>query len=778
MKNIQWLWRLPIIVLFTFCFWVTELGYEGHLQNDFLREKLFPALSRASNTLVDLKFKYRGPQSPKNKIVIIDIDSAAIETLGRWPWHRDAIAFLIEKAFGAGAKVVGLDMIFSESDIRVPEGLVKLLAENNLASSLEKFETDRALEEVIRKFSDRLVLGWTSETTCQPSYDKEQFCPVTDLNALSQYPEDFDKFAIDEFNLGSSFQLSRTPIISFLTPITNIALYHSVAKHTGFLNAILDSDGYIRKSNLISFAKGKPFPSLALELARVGLAEKLKLNLDEEHKVKDLIFLNSGRALPTSPLGELQINFRGPNDSFPHVPALEIMNEKENFSENLNAHIAGKTKSDVFKDAYVLIGLTALGVFDMRQFPFESNAPGVDGHANILDNILSGDALDSNTIGRGSFWILLLMVIGVSIFAVIIQKINAVPGLLLFLMLFLSLWFSDFCILFNKNMNWNTSYLYLELMTVYFLTLAIKYVIEEKNKKFIRGAFAKYVAPAVVDSIIKDHNKLSLGGEKRELSILFSDIRGFTTISEKMDAKLLASFLNDYLGTMTGLVFSHRGTLDKYIGDALMAFWGAPLPYTEHAYDSCKSAIEMQHSLEKSRTRFRDQYGIEVKIGIGINSGIVSVGNMGSEQNFNYTVIGDHVNLASRLEGLTKEYGAGILTTRFTFDSMQASGKGMLPHRVLDQVKVKGKEKAVELIQVLDRDLSLEGLKYFLEGRILYQSQKWDEAIEVFENANRLLALDSEHPDGPCELFIERCRMFKENPPSPAWDGSWKMDTK
>ncbi|MGZ3699822.1 MAG: adenylate/guanylate cyclase domain-containing protein, partial [Bdellovibrionota bacterium] len=324
---------------------------------------------------------------------------------------------------------------------------------------------------------------------------------------------------------------------------------------------------------------------------------------------------------------------------------------------------------------------------------------------------------------------------------------------------------------------WNTSFLYLEVGTIFFLTVAAKYVAEERSKKFIKGAFAKYVAPAVVDGILKDPSKLSVGGEKKELTIMFSDIRSFTTFSERLDAKALAALLNDYLGTMTGIVFAHEGTLDKYIGDAIMAFWGAPLDQPKHAANACKAAIGMMKALNENTDRYKATYGVDVKIGIGINSGMVNVGNMGSTQNFAYTVIGDHVNLSSRLEGLTKYYGVAILTTRFTMDDIKQAGEGLPPNRVLDFVKVKGKKTAVELIQVLDRELDPKGLELFQEGRKLYSEQKWDDATEKFKAAGKLLA-HGESPDGPCEMYLERCRDFKVTPPENGWDGSWEMHSK
>jgi adenylate cyclase len=778
MKKKLWWIQLPVMVLFTFCFWVTELGVRGQLENAFFREKVYPVINRTSNFFTDLKFHFRGPQPPKNKIVVVEIDGYAIERIGRWPWHRNVMAALIDRILELNAKVVGLDMVFSEADPRISEELMELLKKKNLSGLAAQYETDPFLKDVIRRNSDRLVLGWTSDTECQPLYDEGCAAAVVDPQATSLFPPHYEKFAFEQFNQENGFYPNRTPMFSFVTPLTNINMYNEVAAHVGFFNANLDSDGYIRKTNLFVMAKGSPYPALALEMARIGLKEKLKVSIDKKQKVKEVGFINSGRTIPVTPLGVMQINFRGPSDVFLHMSAVDVLSENNLIQDERNVALHGKDKREVLKDAYVLIGSSALGVFDMRQFPFEANAAGVYGHAHILDNIISGDPLTTGTSGLGALGVVFVMLFGMSYFAYLIGRLNAVPALTVCLASVFLLCFLDFKLLFSRNYNWNTGFIYLELGTIFILTLAAKYVIEEKNKKFIRSAFAKYVPPTVVDSILKDPTKLSLGGEKKELTILFSDIRGFTTFSEKMDAKALASFLNDYLGTMTGLVFSNQGTLDKYIGDAIMAFWGAPLDQPLHAANACTAAIQMMEALYSHFERFKAQYGIEVHVGIGINSGIVNVGNMGSEQNFEYTVIGDHVNLASRLEGLTKKYGITIVTTRFTFDCIQSSGQSLTPHRTIDDVKVKGKKKTVELIQILDRPYPEEGLQLFSEGRRLYQHQKWQEAIQKFEGANRLISKAIGKDDGPCLVFLERCKDFEQNPPAQDWDGSWEMDSK
>lgn len=774
MKSKLWLFQIPIIILFTTCYVITESGSDGTLPYGFVSQKIFPPLRAVSGFFTNQKFKLRGKQAPKNKIAIVAIDGESLSDYGRWPWHRDLTAKLIDKAFEAGAKVVGLDIVFSEPDKRVPAEMSEILKGQNMGNLVDLFETDPALANAIQKYSDRLVVGWMSEANCTPKYADKDECPVTLPEALASLPTEMPKFSFDAFSSGTGFDPASTPLWSAVTITPNIPEYSAAAKHAGTFNINTDPDGYVRRTGLVMMANGKPYPSLALEVARVAKGEGLQLDL-ANNRVASLKWFHSGKPINVNPRGVMEINFRGGGETFPYVSAKDLLLSGPQ-TDSTGRSIASTKDLSVLKDAVVFIGLTALGVYDMRAFPFDSNVAGVEGHANILDNLLSDDALTSATTGNGTGFIILLalMTLGAFVFSYAMQILEAVQAMFLFVAVFGGVAVMDTQLLFKHNINWDTGFFGIEIFSIFVFTMAAKYVMEERNKKFIKSAFAKYVAPSIVDSILKDPSKLSLGGEKKDLTILFSDIRGFTTFSEQMDAKKLSSFLNDYLGIMTKIVFDHDGTLDKYIGDAVMAFWGAPLDQPKHAYNCAMSAMAMMRALADNRDRFKTQYGVDVRVGIGINTGFVSVGNMGSETNFEYTVIGDHVNLASRLEGLTKEYGVSIVTTRFTMDHIKELGVPLPSHRVLDHVKVKGKKNAVELIQLCEFPLPELGAKLFDQAVELYKSQQWDAAIAKFNEANHAFG----GTDGPCGIYMERCEDFKKTPPGPTWDGSWEMHSK
>ncbi|MDR3607911.1 MAG: adenylate/guanylate cyclase domain-containing protein [Oligoflexia bacterium] len=783
MRNRLWLWQLPIILLCVFAYAVCDLGVRGKLENRLLRERLFPGLRSVSTVFSDAKFRMRGPAPIKNKIVIVDVDGASLDALGRWPWHRDVVAAVIDTIFSYGAKVVGLDMVFSEPDRRIPEELANALPPEMFRDLKRKLETDSKLTEVIRKYSDRLVLGWASDGHCQPLYQDPKDCPVNDPQVISGIQPGFEKFAVSQQE-PLTFDNRKTPLLSLLALLANLPEYSDAAQHAGSFDIVPDSDGVVRRTNLVFAASSqsgmaKAYPSLPLEMARVGLGDRLDVHFDSGNRIESLRFAKSGEALPVSPVGALEINFRGPAQSFQYVSVAELLAEGEKLEKDGTRRPAAVSKVEFLRNAYVLFGVSALGVYDMRAFPFDSNVPGVEGHANILDNILAQDFLTSGKGLLSSDLLYLIMILGGVLFAIFVQRLDAIPALVFTLLVFGGLGTFDTQFLFRRNIDWNTSFFFLELSFIFMSTIAAKYVIEERNKRFVRGAFAKYVAPAVVDSILKDPAKLTVGGEKRELTILFSDIRGFTTFSERLDARALASFLNDYLSIQTKIIFGHEGTLDKYIGDAIMAFWGAPLDQAKQASNACKAAIAMMQALAANRKRFKEQYGVDVDVGIGLNSGMVNVGNMGSNENFSYTVIGDHVNLASRLEGLTKYYGAGIVTSRFTLDMIEKEGEPLPRFRVLDSVKVKGRKSAVELVQILDRDYPADGLAAFEEARKLYLSRDWNAAEAAFRKANELISSAlGLVVDGPSQMYIDRFSELRSAPPSFDWDGSWEMHSK
>lgn len=819
MKNKIWIFQLPIVALFTWCFWVVDSGMHGQLQNDWIRSRVFPNLRAVHGQFTNLKFLLRGPEVPKSKVILVEIDEDAVShpDWGRWPWSRDKTAALTHSVFKSGAKTVGFDIFFPEPDERVTPAVREAMLKAGLKAEYEAVDTDAVLEVVTQQYKDHLVLGWSVLNSCQKAYDKGDACDA--LSALSgrNFPQSFLKLQ-DLATDKPKNLLSEHSTIQIAKEIaSNIERFSQHAKYHGHVHAHPDADGVIRWNNLVFRIDEQLWPTIGLAMAQTHTGKLAQAKVNERGQLDGIKF--GEYDIPVSPSGVMDINFRGPSYTYLYVRALQALSEDDvipvqykpilasspHFSFLANPlpepgaepsrapasdgtaaqghpwtdRVGWFKRTDIFKDAAVIIGLSAKGAFDMRSFPFDSNTPGMEGHATILDNLLAGDAIVHAASGGTSIILYVLMIVLASVMAYSAQKLESIPALALFIVALGGVAAVDVGFLFAKhNINFTTGFLYLELAAVFVFTIAVKYVIEENNKKFLKDAFSRYVATSIVDSIIKDPKKLQVGGEKKDITILFSDIRGFTTFSEKMDAKRLTQFLNDYLGIMTDIVFEYNGTLDKYIGDAVMAFWGAPVDVPKHASQCAKAAVAMQRALSKNRERYKRDYGIDVDIGIGLNTGSVSVGNMGSNRIFEYTVIGDHVNLASRIEGLTKYYGAAIITSSFAIDQMKESGETPPDHRVLDLVKVKGKKTAVELIEIFDEPRAAAAIQSFNEARQLYAQQKWDMAIDGFKTANEAIKAQMKKDDPASIMYIERCTELKASPPAPDWDGSWEMTSK
>ncbi len=768
-----------LISIFTACFVVHEAGTAGRLGNRVLNEQIFPALRRFSVIVTDLKFKLRGATKPSTPVVIVKVDSESIADYGRWPWPRNTVAKLIERTFLLGARVVGLDIVFSEAEQRVPEGLRDILEAKKMGDVADRFETDPKLRMVIEKRKEQLVLGWITETSCQPLYHPAEKCQVTHPAAKTM-ARSMEKFEFDRTTGLSGFKLTETPIVSAPSIIANLDLFNEASTYQGFLNAFRDPDGIVRRTSLVMMLHGRPHASFPLRLAEVYSGIPASLLLSNQRYIEKLYLHEKTDELPVAASGLVEINFRGPEETFPYVSAKDVLEaELPDPGATETRSLAGEAGDnlDKLKGAVVIIGVTALALSDIAATPFDGVVAGSEVQATILDNLLSNQLMVSRS-PWGLGIMLLLMTFGALVFVSLCERLEALPVLGTSAGTLGSFFLLDAKILFPQNFNWNSSFFYAEIMTLSAVIVARKYFMEENKRKFIRTAFSKYVSPAVVDTLVQDPSLLQLGGQKTTLTMLFSDIRNFTTFSETMDAKQLSEFLNEYFNLMTSILFQFNGTLDKFIGDAVMAFFGAPQADVGHARKACEAARTMQRVLAAHRSLFKEKYGVEVKIGIGINSGPVSVGNMGSDQNFNYTCIGDSVNLASRLEGASKQYGVGILTTHFTIAEIQASGDIAPPFRLVDVVQVKGKSESVQLLQILEEEASPDGLLLFEEGREFYHDREWDKAIEKFRAASEILSHDPGVPDGPCRVLIQRCEDFKVNPPEANWDGTWALDSK
>jgi adenylate cyclase len=422
-----------------------------------------------------------------------------------------------------------------------------------------------------------------------------------------------------------------------------------------------------------------------------------------------------------------------------------------------------------FEGKIVLIGATASDLHDDAIVPISNEAmPGVEINSNIVQSILTRDYLSyQDDISAIAMIFLFAFVTGVLLYRFKIHIASIFLALIAFIYVIISIYS------FDSGLILNILFPLLSMITVFIPLVIFYYLTEEQSRKWITSVFGKYVSPVVIDNLIQNPDMIKLGGEKRTITILFSDIRGFTPISEKLSPEELVHLLNDYLTEMTEIIHKDEGLVDKYMGDAIMAFWGAPLTQPNHHEKACISSLDMLGKLRELQSKWKQEGIPSFDIGIGLNSGDAIVGNMGSSQRFDYTAIGDSVNLASRLEGLNKLYGTNIIISEYTYKNV----KEKFGIRKLDAVRVKGKRKPIYIYELIARKEELdpktqECIHHFEEGLDLYFKKKWKNAIESFQKADNLKA------DPASKLFIDRCTGFISNSPSKDWDGVWEMKTK
>ncbi len=532
----------------------------------------------------------------------------------------------------------------------------------------------------------------------------------------------------------SDFKITEGSVVpaSVLLPIPTFRN----ATDQGYINIISDSDGVSRAINLD--LKGE-FDSFAVKIYKK--------------------YAPSG-SFPYS--SRFLINFIGPPNSFPHYPFSDILN--------------GSYSADEFKDKIVLIGATAPDLHDASFVPTSEGAPvsGVEIHANILQTLITKNYLLHESYFSVIFSILLCSLI--ILFFVVKFSIRISSSVVLLLNIF---YIVAAIIIFDYGIILNIIYVPLASIVCFSSLVSFFYILEQKEKKWISDAFSKYVAPEVVQQIIDNHEKLNLGGETRTITIFFSDIRGFTSISEALTAQQLVHLLNKYLTLMTDIVLDTKGVVDKYIGDAIMAFWGAPLDQPDHAFRAAHASLKMMNSLKEFQKVCVAEKLPHIDIGIGLNTGEAVIGNMGSYERFNYTAMGDTINLGSRLEGVNKQYGTNIVVSDATRDLI----KSKYLTRKIDSITVKGKKIPITIYELVNSHEEASAgekqfVKLFEQALRLYFKQNWDEASALFLEIKNKFKNKIKSCEVSCQLYLDRSAEFKKHPPGKDWDGVYNMKTK
>ena len=691
----------------------------------------------------DLLLWKRGQRTVPPEIVIVDIDEKSLRALGRWPWSREVLANLVSSLSEYQVNTVAFDAIFSEhADEQGDNLLAKAISESNTKVVLGYF-----------MHMPGAGVGRMQSRGYKPDgYDER-------LQTL--FPSALSK----PFNMGN--HPTNTCSFEYLKPsdlVTPIGPFSAAADAFGFFNNWPDPDNTSRSMIAVQPIDKYYFPSLAMQAVATYLAGDIQLYCDTELNELKFEITNaagesqlSGNFVASS---QLLLNYYGTLGTFPYISIIDIL-EKE-------------VDPSVLKDKLVFVGASVPGLYDLVEIPLEIFrgllAPGVELHATQAANLLKEDFLHYDEV---IYFIAFLLFFPITL-VILLPKTSAFFGLLATLV-FAGCELGISQLMLNNGAIVAFGVPWMTLLFVYTGVTFVKYSAEEAQKRFIKRAFSHYLAPTVVEQIAKDPDQLRLQGERRVLTILFSDIRGFTTISETLTPTALRDLLTSYLSPMTEIILNQQGTLDKYIGDAIMAFYGAPLDVPKHRSHACQSAIDMIKRLEELNQKPGRP---RLEIGIGINSGVVSVGNMGSETLFDYTALGDAVNLASRLEGITKQYGVSTVVS----ESTQKDCTDNFLFRELDHIRVKGKNQAITIYELQSTveeasDDQKDLIKKFHYGLNIYRQKKWPEAIRCFEDIMRFYPLDK-----PAQIFLKRCQQFLEHMPDEVaaenWDGVYQFTTK
>ncbi len=708
--------------------------------------------------LLDMRLHLRGVEHPQVPVALVVIDDKSIAALGRWPWSREQFAVLLRHLTAAGARVVAFDILFSESENAVAQeavqrvrSLFEALDLSSLDASLQAFHRhlvalattaspDSSLATALAEAGNAL-LAFAGEVTAGPSPVDVPATPPAGLSAHAYR-------AIRRSG-------SEPPRLSLhaqevLLPIAPLA---RAAHALGHVTVAFDTDGTPRYDYPVMAYQDAYYPSLALQALRVylGLAlEEVQVHFGAGIQLGSLF-------LPTDEAMRMLVRYYGPSGTFPTYSFVDVL--------------SGHVPATLLRERIVFIGAAATGLGDTFVTPFSAALPGVERHATVLANVLHSEALQRR---EATAWIDLGTMLGLGLIlgwlGTVLPWSWGTGATLLVGGGYVTM---NILVLTRLGVWLNLLFPCLTVVSSYGAITLYEFLTEARQRRMLRRAFQHYLHPSVVEQVSQHPELLALGGEKRELTVLFSDIRGFSTLSEGLTPELLVQLLNEYFHAMTQAVFADEGLLDKYIGDAIMAVYGAPLPMPDHACRACHTALCMLEALRQLRPRWQARGLPAIDIGIGINSGSMVVGNMGSEYHFSYTVMGDEVNLGSRLEGVNKEYGTHILISEATWEQVQTR----MVTREVDVIRVKGKAKPTRIYEVLGmmppsaQQTTL--IRLFSTALEAYRAQHWDEALQLFRQV-----LEAMPEEAPSQHYIQRCETFRRTPPAPDWDGVYSMLTK
>jgi adenylate cyclase len=680
-------------------------------------------------------------------VTIIDIDDKSLAKFGQWPWPRTRIADMIINLTSHGAVAIGFDVVFSEADRLNPDlvaSQMRYLDDATRTKLRELPSNDQILSEAIKR--SLVVLGETGQPAITSEIDKT--LPFTGVATVGE--ENAEKF-----------------LFEFPGLLRNVPVIEQVAAGRGLFTIRTERDGLIRRVPMIMRAQGNIMPSLSLEILRVVTGTPTLLVRTDKSGVRAIRL--KGVEIPTDRNGQLWVHYAR-QDSSIYVSAADVLDNTVPPSK-----IAGKL---------VLIGTSAVGLNDIKTTPVSSTMPGVEIHAQVLESVLSRAVISQPNYALG-VELLAALIIGLLVI-IFTPNLGPVRLVLAGAMFAASLVGTSWFFYARDRYLIDFTYPLLSTTAIYLTFIFASFVREQRQRVQIRGMFAQYMSPELVEQLAQSPEKLKLGGEEREMTIMFSDVRGFTSISEsfKHDPQGLITLMNRFLTPLTNVIRARRGTIDKYMGDAIMAFWNAPLDDKAHEINACEAAVDMLEKIDEVNKE-REQEAVDgghvyipLNVGIGLNTGIGVVGNMGSDQKFNYSVLGDSVNLASRLEGQTKEYGFPIIVGSRT--ALAAKDKFAILE--LDFIMVKGKSEPEVIYAIAGREDVMQSGAFqrlrniTIEMLSCYRSRNWQGALDAIERGRR--SEDADTLEKLFGLYEARIKDFQVDPPPEGWNGAYALLTK
>ncbi|MCF8151689.1 MAG: adenylate/guanylate cyclase domain-containing protein [Sulfuritalea sp.] len=713
-----------------------------------------PFINHMDALIYDMKVRLTMPQSLDQRVVILDIDERSLAEQGRWPWGRDKLANLMDKLFDKyGVKLVGFDVVFAEPDessgLKSLEGLAKkeLKDVSGFANALRELrpQLDRDARFAAALKDRPVILGYYFSSKEGGVNSGAAPAPVFPAGTFS------------------GRHIGFTQWVSYGG---NLPEFQKAAAGAGHFNPLVDIDGTSRRVPLLVEHQGQYYEALSLAMVRNLLGTPPITPGYPEGAAGDYAGMEwldlkaaSGGVMriPVDENAATLIPYRGYQGSFRYVSITDVLNERISKED-----LAGRV---------MLVGTTAPGLMDLRATPVGAAYPGVEIHANLITGMLDGTLKHKPPYILGADVLLVLIAGAVMAFLLpLLSPLRAtIVGTLVMLLLLsvnFGFWYSAHVVLPLANGI-------IAIGLLYAMNMSWGYFVESRTKRQLTGLFGQYVPPELVEEMSRDPENYSMAGRKAELTVLFSDVRGFTTISEGLEPDELATLMNEYLGAMTVVVRKHRGTLDKYIGDAIMAFWGAPVDDPEHARNAVLTGLEMDAALHELNKNLVARGWPELKIGVGVNTGTMTVGDMGSPVRQSYTVMGDAVNLGSRLEGITKQYGVGMIVGETTRELL----KKQFVFRELDRVRVKGKADPVGIYEPLGEEgkvsrEDMEEIKLWNQALRAYRGQDWDQAELTLMNLQRI------KPRYLYDLYVKRVEHLRKEPPGENWDGVTVFETK